>query len=572
MNKKLTAKVQVLKPVTKENSEHFSGCFVIEPDSKDLVLKKGQLYVVFEVNSETPFDVNLVSKVLHDVLYNSYYTSDSISAIQSLEKAIVEVKDNVSNLPNQSIHSEQASIEFSFLGAVLWGNVFYIVKYGKAKSYLMRDGEIKEVDTAGEGGFSSASGVVKDDDVVILCTYGFGTKYPPEKLLKLSLSEQELDSGDSCILLKFIVDTTFTQDEIVDFGPVTQPKISLAKKIKNLFSKVKRPNFDSIKIKLKQRSKNSAEQLTSLAPKISIRKFKPKIKIKLAYLIPAVVVILGVSIVFTMIKNKKPQQQNTSTEEQEQSVQGVSIQKPVEDKDVFYDVKITDSNANPSEVLVFSNVVVCSDKNAGKVYLSDIVTPKFTPLDNTFLGVRYLVNSAGKLAFVDNEGYKVFDLATKLVTENYSGMVSGLNDTYLTNIYSIEGDKIVKYVRSSGSLTKSDWAKNLDFKDARSLSVAYSIFIVTSSGDLVSYTSGTKTNFKVTGVDSYEFKNVVTSVAFNNIYVSDVKNNRMILLDKNGKFVKDIKGTWEKIDSFSISPDEKILFVLSGSKVYKLSL
>jgi len=88
MKKKLTAKIQQLNPVLPQYSESFSKCLIIEPETMEVVLKKGNVYAVFEIQGDASFDTELISKVTNDVIFNSYYQSESISPVQAMEKTI----------------------------------------------------------------------------------------------------------------------------------------------------------------------------------------------------------------------------------------------------------------------------------------------------------------------------------------------------------------------------------------------------------------------------------------------------------------------------------------------------
>mgnify|MGYP003352104218 CR=1 FL=1 len=146
MNKKLTARVQKLNPALKDQEKSFSFALVIEPESKDLSLSKGSLYAVFDITSNNIFDTGIVEKVINDVLTDVYYNTETTSPIQALEKALSKVKDNISDLQQNSTIVD-STIEFNALVSVLWGNVFYIVQYNKGLGYLMRGNDIKPIQT-----------------------------------------------------------------------------------------------------------------------------------------------------------------------------------------------------------------------------------------------------------------------------------------------------------------------------------------------------------------------------------------------------------------------------------------
>ena len=110
------------------------------------------------------------------------------------------------------------------------------------------------------------------------------------------------------------------------------------------------------------------------------------------------------------------------------------------------------------------------------------------------------------------------------------------------------------------------------------MAIAYSVYVLKENGELVSYSGGIKTDFTVTGLDK-PFANpvkVVTDIDFSNIYVADRGNNRVIVLDKDGALVRQYKNDddslWKDIKGISVSSDEKIIFILDSSKVYRLQI
>src|SRR3990167_4660572 len=232
MEKKLVARIQKLTKKLPQMAKEFSATISIEPDEEGLVEKKGQIYCAFDVRSSMDVDPLLVAKIVHDVLYDSYYGSESASPIQALERAIVSVKEKVMGL-------ETVVTDFNLLAVVFWGNVLYMVQFGRGGSFLVRDGVVKPVNSATEGSFSVASGVVKDGDVVILGTADFIKAYTPEDLISgnISFSMHDLDDTAASLLLKFdLVDeipkpqvSSTEANQLVGESVVDLPKIKITK-------------------------------------------------------------------------------------------------------------------------------------------------------------------------------------------------------------------------------------------------------------------------------------------------------------------------------------------------------
>ena len=420
MLKKLTVKTQYLNPTLPANVPAFAKAISIEPEGENIALKRGTIYTIFNVSGGAGYDTDLVSKVAHDILHDSYFQSDNISPIQSLEKAISEVKDKIIHMTNESIHADEPPAEFNIIAGVLWGNVMYVVQYGNAQCYLVHEGDMKPINTISEGTYSAASGVVKDGDVIIFCSQEFGKKYPPSKLLGMSIGEQELLPDEACILVKFSVDTTFSPNETIDFGLPELPRKKEPSKILKSLSKM------FAKLKTVKPVSSIGYSMGSASVKLRRRKFALTPHV----LTILIIVALAISIFFT-IKHKRNNPIKIAGQEKESVpapvVEGAAKVSDSQDEEVFYDIKIADAEANPNGLAVFGNAVVVTDSQTGKIFISDQTTAKFDAEITTAVGIKNVLNIKGKLGFTDGEGYKVYDLVDKKIIENYKQ--SGLGVT-----------------------------------------------------------------------------------------------------------------------------------------------
>lgn len=636
MNKKLTAKIQKLVPILGEKENELSSSLAIEPEERELVLKKGSVYTVYQLVAPVELDTALINKVINDVLFDSYYQSDNISPIQSLEKAVLNINEKMANLAaeEQAVKGVQPiseqKVKFDIIAGVLWGNVLYIVQYGNGNSFLMREGNVNKVSSTSEGNFSVASGVVKDDDVIVLCTQVFSEKYPPDKLLSTSLSSNDLEHNQACLIMKFMVDSDFTEDEEIDFNLKKENKVP---KVVSMLQgiKLKRGNknqaqdeaiasladMDSQEEQKGMSKSGIDEQAKKERPNIKLRASRDsRFKISSTHLIIIVVVLLLISLGATIVlrrggeeseqagengqnnssltmpqefnknSNQPQAQQQTQSNDNAQN-QPAKEETPAEPENLpnlvrlpvqpFYDLKLADENANPNNIVLFNQTVAATDSASGKIFTSDLETPKFTALENTFPGIAQAENYDGKLNFKDNEGYKSYDLVSKTISQRFDGSF-GITARYLGNIYSIEGQTLKKYVPSGEELTSSTWAENPELEKATAMDIAYSIYITTSDNNLAVYTQGKKADFSVTGLETplNRLTDLEVSTTFDHLYLADAGNNRVLVLDKKGALVKQIHAendeTWNDIRSISVSNDETTMFVLNGSKVYKINL
>ncbi|MBU2577827.1 hypothetical protein KKA69_03260, partial [Patescibacteria group bacterium] len=308
--------------------------------------------------------------MIYDVLHDSYFNSESISPIQSMERSILETKEKLLQLSADTLSSNPQSVVLNIMSSVLWGNVLYIVKFGSAKCYTLKSGGVIPMEMLSEGNFSTSSKVVDEDEVLIFCTDPFEESVPPEKLLSSSLSESDLSPNQSCLLMRLLIDTSFSQDEVIDFGlgeAVSQNKMRVrsekivsvlkdfSQKIAGFGSKLSLALKLSVLRLVKKLPRRKATIITNKISKISKGnggKFKGLI------FLGGVAVLLAISVFFTIrssvFKNNKNPIDNTSgTSPNNQSM--VSPTQPQEDKskdeqfkvsridpEVFYDIKIAE--------------------------------------------------------------------------------------------------------------------------------------------------------------------------------------------------------------------------------------
>lgn len=612
MNRKLTAKVQKLNANLTDVARSFSNAIVINPDDEGAREKYGTLYAIYDVLGSVELDTLLVSKIVHDILHDSYFQSENTSPIQSLEKAVISVRERVLKISSESGGSAS---EFNILVTALWGNVLYLVQFGRGGSYLMREGVIKPIQAASEGNFTVASGVVKDNDVVIIGTSRFLDLYQPETLINNTqpISANELPIEASALVLKFAILSDFTEGEMLSaqtpeavysINQSATASISQASPVNASTFINKKPGFKfkNVLPKLNRKSASVTGLRTPLVESVGGKK-NPYKKV-----VPIVAGLFLLSLVFTFISNsydptflsgifsREEEKSNQNNEPEDSSnkedVESIDITKETIDpqadfenkvvrveESVFYDLKLVDENVNLTTALVLDDNVLVADTTSGKVFSSTLTTAKFEALTNSFPGITSLSYLEGNAAFSDDEGYKVYNVTTDEVETSYVDETVGkVSAAYLDFVYSITGDEITKFTKEGNILTGSTWGQSADFTDSSSLSIAINIYLLTKDGELVSYLSGEKTNYSIADLDTpfNNPKQVIADLDFDYIYVADAGNKRVVLVNSLGEFIKQYKHTridaWNDIRAIGVSRDENTLFVVSGTKVYEVDL
>jgi len=565
MPKKLTAKTQQIKSKLATAEKEFSDIIICIPEEgeEDLEKRKGSLYGIYSLKDETPYETSLLTKLITDTLKQSYYQSENASPIQALEKAIVDTKERVLKLNG----TKDLPTALDIVVAVLWGNVFYVVKNGKGEIYIVRDGNFKKIETVKERNFSVSTGIVKKDDVVILTTESFAKKFPPKKLLKLNPNELEgLEPNESCLMIKFDMEETETAEEIINFGLNDRGKGFLKKseeRVKGLFSK---------------KENNKVVGITNL----NFRNRKTPNK-SLKFVGLGVIFLGFVVAIFWTVKNNRAK--NEGAEEpveivQEEQVQNVAETTPPEETEgieVFYDLKITDPNANPKDIEMAEGKIYVADAS-GALYTSEMETAKFEKLASAnYENIKGLETLEGKLYIAGNAGLSIYSPESESVT-NYPIGTYEVFFPYLNSIYQVEEGKIQKYPLDKENPEEAEgalWAQSEEFQNVKDMAISISIYLLTEQGKIVRYTSGVKEDFEILGLEKplENPRALKTKWDFENMYVVDKGNNRVVVLTKEGEFVKEIvSNAWTELIGIAISLDETQAFVLNGSKVYQIIL
>lgn len=150
--------------------------------------------------------------------------------------------------------------------------------------------------------------------------------------------------------------------------------------------------------------------------------------------------------------------------------------------------------------------------------------------------------------------------------------------TFSGNIYVMDiKEGLLKFVPTSTSYEQSTYFKGDApvLKDAVSMAIDASIYILFSDGTVQRYTRGTKDNFALTDLPKNVTKPTAlfTSADVSNLYILDTGSGSLLKFDKSGNFQSQYQANVLKnARAFIISKDEKSAFVLSGSKIYQINL
>ncbi|HEX7041706.1 MAG TPA: hypothetical protein VF189_00510 [Patescibacteria group bacterium] len=166
--------------------------------------------------------------------------------------------------------------------------------------------------------------------------------------------------------------------------------------------------------------------------------------------------------------------------------------------------------------------------------------------------------------------------SSKTLVKNSSDWkdIGGLS-WYSNNIYLLDKtDGILKYVNGT---TKQPYFSGTspDLSKSVAMAIDWSIWVLTSDGNIQKYTRGKLDTFTMSGIDKPLSSpvSITTSADDTNLYILDKGNNRIVVFKKTGEFVTSYQtGLLKDATEFDINEKTKMAYFLSGSTVYQIEM
>lgn len=199
-------------------------------------------------------------------------------------------------------------------------------------------------------------------------------------------------------------------------------------------------------------------------------------------------------------------------------------------------------------------------------------------------GVSYATQDDKNIYFLDSNGISSQpktggDAKVIIKSSDLPKNIGGLG-VYIGNVYVLDkdGKQINKFVQTASGFAKADYFASdtsPDLSNAASITIDGSIWILFKDGTIEKFTRGKADTFSITGLDK-GFSNpsrIYTTVDFDNVYVLDSGNSRIVVLDKNGSYKAQYQADILKNASdFEVLESSKKIYVLSSGKVYEIDL
>jgi len=205
-------------------------------------------------------------------------------------------------------------------------------------------------------------------------------------------------------------------------------------------------------------------------------------------------------------------------------------------------------------------------------------------LENNFQYI--LTESTSKLLFLDTANkLEEYDVnAKKLKPLQFALTAEEVNIAdmafYQSKIYLIDilNNQIYRAQKTdAGYSNPTNWVKDtgVDLRDSRSLAVDGSIYVLKSNGEVYRLSKGYKDDWQIETIDPVlnTPSQIWTDTSVNNIYILDSQGKRLVVFNKNGKFLNQYTSDrFNNLIDFVVKEKEKRAYLLNSTKIYEIEL
>lgn len=572
----------------------------------------GKLFAVISLEKEPEIEekdyLNVVGKEILNTLEQEFFTLET-KDLESIKQAV-----------STTLQKVPQNVSLSFVAGSIVGNVLYLYILGNGKADIKRDGTLGTLLEASDqtnDSLKEASGFLQEGDVLILQTKKFSEVISDSTLLEFLENASIADASEnlaplvhekenptaSAVLVNYkeqakteefepeekIHDTPHEEDkpqmQVQEENrpeyfatESTQPKSSFLTKLSSPFSIVKRLRIPSF-------------------PNLS----QPR---KIILLIVVVIIILFAGSVFFALQKQgteKVQSQFNSIYPQAlkkyEEGQGLMDLNQTLAKDSFEQAKkiLNDGKGSlpkgSDEEEKVSELLIKIDTALGSSAISESVSAAEVNLSESPYLTAQTKKSALDFTKDDKNTYLIdkTELSSLANGQDSSKTLFG-NDNdwkdvggiavYNTNLYVLDKDQnqILKFVNTGAEYQKSNYfpqGTTPDFGKAVSIAIDNNVYVLFSDGNVVKYFKGQAQDFSLKGLDKplLNPSKIYANTDFDNIYVLDKGNSRIVVFDKTGNFkAQYLTGVVKNAKDFEVLEANKKIFVLNSNKIFQIDL
>lgn len=252
----------------------------------------------------------------------------------------------------------------------------------------------------------------------------------------------------------------------------------------------------------------------------------------------------------------------------------------------FFDLSKIQSNFLATRLDIHADNLYVSDDDQKSIVAIDAQTKQPTSLPLGSLTALRDYTIMDKFLYLLGDGISRFELGNNQAATNLKPSDDQTKDatairSYATYLYVLNPLKrnIFRYAVDKDTLSDPvGWIhadQKIDLTTVQSMAIDGDVWLGTKTGEIHRFTSGHEADFTINGLKE-NFSSPIslfTQDGLDNLYVLEPAKNRLVVLNKNGNFVKEVRSTTLGTAS-SVAADEKLktIYILSGSLIFETNL
>ncbi len=252
----------------------------------------------------------------------------------------------------------------------------------------------------------------------------------------------------------------------------------------------------------------------------------------------------------------------------------------------FFDLRLAEAGFIASDAQTNDEQLIALDASAGKTVVLNLENKQTSPVSLGDIGSTKAMTIEEDQLYLLAGGLHAYDLGndnlhTQLKEQGDSDRAGSLLESFGTYLYVFNAEErnVYRYLRSDDELSDPiGWLvdkQDFVFDEIEDMAVDGDIWFTTQNGEVWRYTQGSRQEFAIqdlnTAFDSS--LKIATHLESEYLYVLESSKNRLVVLRKDGTFFKEIVSeVLAGANTLAASKTEDVVYVISGSLVYRLSL
>jgi hypothetical protein len=521
----------------------------------------------------------------------------------SLETKDLETIKSAILITSKKIPEE---VNYSFVVVTVVSNILYFFVLGGGRINIKRENEFGTILSSDLGDYQKAgSGYLKDSDLIVIQTKQFAEVINSEKLSSVLDHQSPAEISETIAPMVHTGEESGAAAVIIRYSKEEEENQEnpLADKLKEETSPASGNEEVIEDSKYEEEKKTSMNVFAYISPLIlSIKKPFQSFKISKSRrgFLAIVIILIAIFVIGIFLSLKK--QQDSKTEALFNDVYP-QAQKKYDEGQSLMDLNqnLARDNFKAAEKIINDASDQFPKDSKQLVQIADLGKKIQTALSQTSginsVEAKEAESDASSLLTFENkhsglgfttDGKNNFYVTAKSVFKEDKEIIKNDSDwtdsaglgIYFGNIYVLNKAKggIIKFIPADSGYAKSNYFTGdtaPDLTKAKSISIDGSIWILESDGTILKFTKGKADTFNVSGLDK-PFSSptkIFTNVDFNNIYVLDNGNSRIVVLDKNGGYKEQYQANVVKnARDLEVNESAKKIYILSSGKIYEIDL